>query len=99
MLLTVAAHGLRAPCAGPRCWGPISPSSLRCSPPCRIPARRRCARSGSLPSLRRAGVPVAALGGLAGGWRAVAAVRAGAAAYAAVGALAAPVLQPRHGVP
>lgn len=97
-LLTVAAHGA---CALRRAKGlgadlallsPLFPTLSHPGAPALGPVRFAALRF-------RAGLPVAALGGLAGGWRAVAAVRAGAAAFAAVGAFAAPVLQPRHGVP
>lgn len=97
-LFTVAAHGLhglrRAKVLGAdlALLSPLFPTLSHPGAPALRPVRFAAL-------LRRAGVPVAALGGLAGGWPAVAAARAGAAAYAAVGALAAPVLQSRHGVP
>ncbi len=97
-LLTVAAHGPRALRrakalhADLALLSPLFPTLSHPGAPALGPVR-----FASL--VGRAGLAVAALGGLAGGWRARAARRAGAAAFAAVGALAAPLLQLRHGVP
>lgn len=97
-LLTIAAHGARAL----RRAKALGADLALLSPLFPTPSHPGAAALGPVrfaALARRAGLPVAALGGIAGGWRAVAARRAGAVAFAAVGALAGPVLQPRHGVP